>query len=53
MKQKGQLVKISMNVPADVWKGLRFAAIEENTTATAILVRLAKDYLKQIRRKQK
>jgi hypothetical protein len=53
MKQEGKLVKVSMNVPPDVWKALKFKALEENTTATEILVRLAKDYLKQPRRRQK
>jgi len=45
MKQKGELVKISMNLPPDLWKQLRFKALEENTTATDIVVRLAKRYL--------
>jgi len=45
MKQKGELVKISMNLPPDLWKQLKFKALEENTTATDILVRLAKKHL--------
>ena len=45
MKQKGELVKISMNLPPDLWKQLRLKALEENTTATDILVRLARKYL--------
>ena len=45
MKQKGELVKISMNLPPDLWKQLRLKALEENTTATDILVRLAGKYL--------
>ena len=45
MKQKGELVKISMNLPPDLWRKLKFKALEENTTATDILLRLAKKYL--------
>jgi len=45
MKQTGDLVKISMNLPPDLWRQLRFKALEENTTATDIVVRLAKRYL--------
>jgi len=45
MNQKGELVKISMNLPPDLWRRLKFKALEENTTATDILVRLAKKYL--------
>ncbi len=45
VKQKGELVKISMNLPPDLWRQLKFKALEENTTATDILLRLAKKYL--------
>jgi len=45
MKQQGELVKISMNLPPDLWKQLKFKALEEDTTATDIVVRLAKRYL--------
>jgi len=45
VKQKGELVKISMNLPPDLWKKLKFKALEEDTTATDILVRLTKEYL--------
>ena len=47
MKQEGELVKISLNVPPDLWAKLKHAAIDENTTATEILVRLAKQYLEK------
>jgi hypothetical protein len=45
MKQEGKLVKISMNFPPTLWKALQFRALEENTTATAIMVRLVSEYL--------
>jgi len=45
MKQTGELVKISMNLPPKLWKQLQHKALEENTTATDIVVRLAKRYL--------
>ncbi len=44
VKQKGELVKISMNLPPDLWRKLKFRALKEDTTATDILVRLAKEY---------
>ncbi len=53
MKQKGELVKISMNLPPDLWKQLKFKALEENTTATEILVRLAKEYLTRTKGKKR
>ncbi len=52
MKQKGELVKISMNLPPDLWKKLKFKALEEDTTATDILVRLAKEYLARTKGKK-
>ncbi len=53
MKQKGELVKISMNLPPDLWKKLKFKALEEDTTATDILVRLAKEYLARTKGKRR
>jgi hypothetical protein len=45
VKQEGKLIKVSMNFPPALWKALQYRALEENTTATAIMVRLAKEYL--------
>ena len=53
MKQKGELVKISMNLPPDIWRQLKFKALEEDTTATDILVRLAKEYLARTKGKKR
>ncbi len=53
MKQKGELVKISMNLPPDLWRELKFKALEESTAATDILVRLAKEYLATTKGKKK
>ncbi len=53
MKQKGELVKISMNLPPALWKKLKFKALDEDTTATDILVRLAKEYLARTKGKRR
>jgi len=53
VKQKGELVKISMNLPPDIWRQLKFKALEEDTTATDILVRLAKEYLARTKGKKR
>jgi len=53
MKQKGELVKISMNLPPELWKKLKFKALEDDTTATDILVRLAKEYLARTKGKKR
>ena len=53
MKQEGKLIKVSMNFPPTLWKALQFRALEESTTATAIMVRLAKEYLAKPRPKVK
>jgi hypothetical protein len=34
-----------MNLPPALWKALQHRALDENTTATAIMVRLMRDYL--------
>jgi hypothetical protein len=47
VKQEGKLVKVSMNFPPALWKALKYRALEENTTTTAIIVRLAAEYLAQ------
>jgi len=55
MKQEGKLIKVSMNFPPTLWKALQHRALEENTTVTAIIVRLAAKYLAQpiAKRKEK
>ena len=53
MKQQGKLVKISLNVPPDLWIKLKHAAIDENTTATEIIVRLAEQYLEKAKNRKK
>jgi hypothetical protein len=53
MKQQGELVKISLNFPPDLWTKLKHAAVDENTTATEILVRLARQYLAKPKAKKK
>jgi hypothetical protein len=45
VKQEGKLIKVSMNLPPALWKALQHRALDENTTATAIMVRLMRDYL--------
>jgi hypothetical protein len=45
VKQEGKLIKVSMNFPPELWKALQFRALEESTTATAIMVRLVREYL--------
>lgn len=46
VNQRGiELVKISMNLPPALWKRLRAKALQEDTTATEIIVRLIKEYL--------
>lgn len=37
--------KISINFPKDLWKQLKFQALQDDETVTAILVRLAQNYL--------
>ena len=52
MKQQGKLIKVSLNVPPDLWSKLKHAAIDENTTATEILVRLATQYFGKAKTKK-
>ena len=47
------MIKVSMNIPPDLWKALKFKALEENTTATEILVRLATEYLAKTAKRKK
>ena len=50
--QRGEdLVKVSMNLPRGLWRKLKLRALQDDTTATKILVKLAQDYLKTTRRK--
>jgi hypothetical protein len=51
VKQEGKLVKVSMNFPPAFWKALQFRALEESTTATAIMVGLVREYLAKRKRK--
>ena len=53
MKQEGKLIKVSMNFPPALWRSLQYRALEESTTVTAIMVRLAKEYLAKRRPKVK
>ena len=46
-------MKISLNIPPELWNDLKFKALEEKTTATEILVRLAKQYLEKAKGKKK
>jgi len=43
--EKRETRKISINFPSDLWKELRLKALQEETTATEVLVRLTKEYL--------
>ena len=38
-------IKISLNFPKDLWKGLKLRALQDDETATGILVRLSQAYL--------
>jgi len=46
----GKLHKTSMAVPADTWKALRIAAIEDGEQVQAIVARLVEDYLAKRRK---
>ena len=37
--------KISINFPKDLWKQLKLRALQDDETVTAVLVRLAQNYL--------
>jgi hypothetical protein len=44
--QRGEdLVKVSMNLPRELWKKLKLKAVRDDTTATKVLVKLAEEYL--------
>lgn len=45
-KQKA-MGKISINFPKQLWKDLKLQALKDDETVTAILVRLAQNYLAQ------
>jgi hypothetical protein len=38
-------VKISLDFPRDLWKALKMRALQDDETATGILVRLTEAYL--------
>jgi len=42
----GDLEKVSINFPRDLWKKLRVKAAEEDTTITQLLVRLVEQEFK-------
>jgi hypothetical protein len=44
-EQKADKVKISLDFPKDLWKALKMRALQDDETATGILVRLAEAYL--------
>jgi hypothetical protein len=53
VKQTGEdLVKISMNLPKDLWRELKIKAAETDTTATDIVLKLCEGYLTR-RKKRK
>jgi len=45
------LRKISINFPADLWKLLKFRALQEDKNVTEILVQLSREYLARGKRK--
>jgi hypothetical protein len=46
VKQTGEnLVKISMNLPKDLWRQLKIKAAQADTTATDIVLKLCKEYI--------
>jgi len=47
---KRKLHKTSLAVPADTWKALRIAAIEDGEQVQAIVARLVEDYLAKRRK---
>ena len=46
----GKLHKTSLAVPADTWKALRIAAIEDGEQVQAIVARLVEEYLAKRRK---
>jgi plasmid stability protein len=52
--QRGEdLVRISMNLPREVWKRLKIRAAEDDSTATEIVVKLLEQYLSEKTPKKK
>ena len=43
--------KITINFPRDLWKELKFQALHDDETVTAVLVRLAQNYLASKKKK--
>ena len=50
--QTGKLHKTSLAVPADLWKALRIAAIEDGEQAQVIIARLIEAYLRDRARRK-
>ena len=48
----GKLHKTSLAVPAETWKALRIAAIEDGDQVQVIIARLIEDYLKDRTRRK-
>jgi hypothetical protein len=48
-----QLVQVSMKLPVKLWKNLRLRAVEDDTTATQIVVTLIEDYLSKKKTKKR
>ena len=44
-EKKTDKVKISLDFPRDLWKALKMRALQDDQTATGILVRLTEAYL--------
>ncbi len=44
-KEKPISIKISLNFQKDLWKQLKLRALQDDETATGILVRLSQAYL--------
>jgi metal-responsive CopG/Arc/MetJ family transcriptional regulator len=52
--QRGEdLVRISMNLPRDMWKRLKIRAAEDESTATEIVVKLLEQYLSETKHQKK
>jgi hypothetical protein len=48
---KPEKVKISLDFPKELWKALKMKALEDEETATGILVRLTQNYLASKKKK--
>jgi hypothetical protein len=46
-RRGADLVRVSMLFPRSLWKRLRLKALNEDTTATKLVVQLAEEYIKK------